>query len=317
MRRMYGEVRQLSLLRMEFEDDMDDEEEEERQGPPRSPPLPEDHRRNSILTEVLDESLPRVLSEASPEDQLLLKDHKNLVRSTPRTLSSTAFTPPPPSAAMTPESTVSTSTQAVVVTTPIAFASSEEQVNTTDVTIGITLDNNVTRGAETFTNNPTIFTTPTTGTADMDTTSPLTISSTNVARNGLSEEMITEESTQPTADVTETEKESTDTDGETIVTTTEQMTSFSEQEVGGAEEAMDQVQQLNDGLQDNIGAATSLGSDESHDFLNLDQNHILYFDDVGKPRRPVASPNGDTYAPSLQQQQQTGKIKAVYAQKFI
>lgn len=307
MRRMYGEVRQLSLLRMEFEDDMDDEEEEERHGPPRAPPLPEDHRRNSILTEILEESLPRILSDTPPEDQILLKE-RTIARSTPRSLST--------SSTVSIMDTSSTGTTSSATTTPIMLStSSEEQLNTTDVFLGVTVDS--------ITATDVNATTTTSGETDTAATPGIT-TSTNMARNGLTEEVVTEDITQSTATgsgITETEKEDTAADGETTITTTEEMLSLNmnmNEQIGGVEVgseqlnqlgiASDQVAQMNDGLLENLGGATgSIGSDETHDFLNLDKNHIVYFDDVGKNRRPT---NGGADSGESQPQQQ-GKLKAV------
>lgn len=374
MRRMYGEVRQLSLLRMEFDDDdLDDEIEDERHGPPKAPPIPEDHRRNSILTEVLDESLPRVLSETPPEDQILLRDHHShshghgIIRgreraSTPRTLSSTPSFP----SSSTPGLQLSsggTTTSATVTTTPVMTSpssSSEEMFllfngNGTDVMMGVTVDSLSAGGMA----DSNMTTTPTAGgdntESSTSSTPGITITTTNspVARNGLTEQdfIVTEEATQATAGTGVTETENDESEA-TVVTTTEEMPSSSslllaEQTVatvtgaaavttefqdGGAEEVLGGTgggvgdsgmqQQLNDGLL--MDPTGSIGSDESHDFLNLDKNHILYFDDVGKNRRPSAGANGNgnvagEYVPSpsqsqpspAQSQQGQGKLKAV------
>ncbi|CAL8138728.1 unnamed protein product [Orchesella dallaii] len=348
MRRMYGEVRQLSLLRMEFEDDLDDELEEERRGPPRAPPLPEDHRRNSILTEIFDESLPRVLSQSPPEDQLLLRDHNNLINirgSTPRTFPSVSSSSSSTSeAAATSETEPVTSSSA----TPQMFggnsgasSSSEEMLRimngvnnettatttATEVTIPseqVTTDSVATTSSElngTTTSNTVVDLGGETG-------SPVTSGS---VRSGVAVEevVVTEEATQSTTSgVTETENNEEEQEqalaqGGGVVTTTEEIVletlSEDEQVVDQAPvvEPMGTQQQLNDGLE--IGG---MGSDESHDFLNLDKNHILYFDDVGKNRRPVGGGGGggggDQYLqpPPQHEQQQPpsqGKLKAVNA----
>ncbi|ODN03955.1 hypothetical protein Ocin01_02695 [Orchesella cincta] len=310
MRRMYGEVRQLSLLRMEFEDDLDDELEEERRMPPRAPPLTEDHRRNSILTEILDESLPRVLSQSPPGDQLLLRDHNNLMNgrgSTPRSF---------------PAGAVENYKQ----------RSSEELLRimnneTTEVTIPseqVTTDSVVLVASELLNG------TTTTTVVDLgETGAPVTAGS---VRSGVAEEVVvvTEEATQSTASgITEMEN-GTDEEqallaavGGGVVTTTEEITMSSlnengddevvNQEPGSEQVGLNLNQQLNDGGME-IGG---MGSDESHDFLNLDKNHILYFDDVGKNRRPVGG-GSDQYAQpprqeDMQQQAAQGKLKAVNA----
>lgn len=309
---MYGEVRQLSLLRMEFEDDMDDELEEERRGPPRGPPFPEDHRRNSILTEVLDESLPRILSDTPAGDQILLRDH-NVARSTPRSLPTTSAVP-----IVDTSTTPFTVTTSAATTTPMMIStSSEEQLNATEVLMSVTVET-ISPGD----GNATTITTTQTGETDTASTPGIT-ASTSMARNGLIEEVVTEEATQSTGAITETEKEVTSADGETTITTTEEMFLVNglNEQIGGMEVGSEQFsqlgvasQQLNDGLLDNLGGATgSMGSDETHDFLNLDKNHIVYFDDVGKNRRPApgGSDTGGGEVDLPQQPQPQGKLKAV------
>lgn len=318
MRRMYGEVRQLSLLRMEFEDDMDDEEEEERHGPPRGPPIPEDHRRNSILTEVLDESLPRILSDSPPEDQILIRDY-NMARSTPRSLPTSSAVP------IVDVSSIRTSSAAS--TTPMMLStSSEEQSNATEVLTAVTVES-VAADVN--------LTTSTSSLGESETAStPSALTSTNMARNAMTEEVVTEEAIQSTITgmgITETEKDDTSVDGETTVSTTEEMalSNLSDQSLDIGSEAISQLggsapeqQQLSDASVSSITG--SMGSDEAHDFVNLDQNHILYFEDVGKlSKKPAASgtspgsgpaEGGDAYVPPPTQKE--GKLKAVYVRNM-